>query len=146
MRTYARSPRSLPHEPTPVLPGFYQGIVVISSTDHAISVWVYNHGNENAIWRFSLHSRSAQILIRWVAHERGFLVSGEFWKLVMGIGKYVRTSYGRDCCGAKANRRCSNEGVVDDPQSAMANETKSHKCASLGDPFTRYPAGLKQSI
>ena len=55
----------------------YQGIVIISSTDHAISVWMYNHGNENAIWRFSLHSRSAQILIRWVAHERGFLVSGE---------------------------------------------------------------------
>eukprot|EP00903_Cladosiphon_okamuranus_P013127 g12243.t1 len=52
-----------------------KGIIIISSTDHAISVWMYNHGTENAIWRFSLHSRSAQILIRWVAHERGFLVS-----------------------------------------------------------------------
>ncbi|CBJ32836.1 conserved unknown protein [Ectocarpus siliculosus] len=52
-----------------------KGIVVISSTDHAISVWHYNHGSENAIWRCSLHSRSAQILVTWVPHERGFLVS-----------------------------------------------------------------------
>ncbi|CAM9322343.1 unnamed protein product, partial [Hapterophycus canaliculatus] len=52
-----------------------KGVIVISSTDHAISVWHYNHGNDNAIWRCSLHSRSAQILISWVAHERGFLVS-----------------------------------------------------------------------
>lgn len=55
----------------------YQGIIVISSTDYAISVWHYNHGNENAVWRFSLHSRSAQILVSWVDHEEGFLVSGE---------------------------------------------------------------------
>lgn len=92
MHVHARSAQITSSSKDPGLTGSVcQGIIIISSTDHAISVWMYNHGNESAMWRCSLHSRSAQILIRWVAHERGFLVSGESL-----------------CCrpGPKVNKRC----------------------------------------
>lgn len=54
-----------------------QGLIVISATDYAISAWQYNVSSESALWRFSFHSRSAQIMVRWVPHDGGFLISGE---------------------------------------------------------------------